>query len=99
MVPEVTYRCCPSSVEILQPRLRFGLQGTVLKNLGIGFSLLFLTAFVTCASASSGHMEGVSVSPDGKVLAVMYEYEDEHAAFINICDATLDRALPVCRKS
>ncbi len=56
MVPEVTYRCGSSSVEILQPRLRFGLEGTVFKNLGVGFSVLFLTAFVTSGSAFSGHM-------------------------------------------
>jgi Tol biopolymer transport system component len=54
----------------------------VFKTLAVGFSIFFLIAFGKCVRVSSGHMEAVSVSPDGKLLSGVYGYQDEHGVFI-----------------
>ena len=62
--------------------VKIGPEGTVFKTLAVGFSIFFLIAFGKCVRVSSGHMEAVSVSPDGKLLSGVYGYQDEHGVFI-----------------
>jgi dipeptidyl aminopeptidase/acylaminoacyl peptidase len=45
---------------------------STLKVLAVGWLVLLLQPFVACAGKSPGKISGISVSPDGKVLAVTF---------------------------
>jgi Tol biopolymer transport system component len=70
-----------SPMRLVEVRIALGGDG-MFRTLRIGLLVVLLTPCAISAGVPSGHMEAVSVSPDGKLLAVVYEYEDEHATFI-----------------
>ena len=70
-----------SPMRLVEVRIALGGDG-MFRTLRIGLLVVLLTPCAISAGVPSGHMEAVSVSPDGKLLAGVYGYQDEHGVFI-----------------